>query len=646
MCGIYAIFGTNAQKKVFEGLKRIEYRGYDSWGIASLEGGGETQVLVGGLAGGLAQVGETARVGGATQAGGTAQTGSKLSLEKQVGKLSNSRKRGFSNADLALGHTRWATHGGVTKKNAHPHLAKNQSFALVQNGVVENYQELKGELLEADYSFLSETDTEVIVGLLEEKMMAKGEKILTAKTCRAIFQRLEGRNTIAVITTDGRLMAIRNGSPLVVGRKTDQFCFSSDVVSMSPDVDEYMFIDSGQMVEFDSRTGGLILMDAKTGKKIPQKFVPVDHKLEVVDKNGFDSFMLKEIHEQTEVFHRVVANKKAQFTQAVEMIKTAQNVFVLGAGSAAFAAGNTAYQLRKAGKIAWQVESYEADSYLKMVEKTGGKSSKNGVNKAADKPKNVCIVFSQSGETADTNEVVEEMKAGGVQIISVVNMPGSTLSRLSDLSFMLDVGPELAVASTKAFEGHVLWGIVVVKLINGSKFETILAEIEEFEHILLAWFFNQDAQKKIRKLAKSLSSQDHLYILGRGRLYYAALESALKLKEISYIHAEGFSGGELKHGMIALIEKGTPVLCLVAQDENKANMLNAIAEVKARGGRIIAVSKENNQLFDDWIEVPDFGEYVFLSSVIPSQLLTCYMAMEKGFDVDKPRNLAKSVTVK
>jgi len=238
------------------------------------------------------------------------------------------------------------------------------------------------------------------------------------------------------------------------------------------------------------------------------------------------------------------------------------------------------------------------------------------------------------------------MKAKGVKIISVVNMPGSTLTQLSDLSFMLQVGPELAVASTKAFLGHVLWGITIADILSGSKINDLEIKINEFEYKLKEWFVNKTIQNNIKRIAKKLIKYEHIFVLGRGNLYYASLESALKLKEISYIHAEGFSSGELKHGVIALISKDTPVLCLVAEDKNKANMLSAISEVRARGGKTIVIAKENNELYSDWIQLPDTNDYVFLSSIIPSQLMTCFMAVEKGYDVDKPRNLAKSVTVK
>lgn len=599
MCGIYMTSQSGSEKagtKVFEGLKRIEYRGYDSWGVVVLNASG-------------------------------------FHLEKRVGKLSSVATMKFEKGGLALGHTRWATHGGVTEVNAHPHLAKNGSFALAQNGVVENYQELAEKLLDAGYIFDSQTDTEVIVGIIETELARKKKDEPDLEIVKDSFLKLDGRNTIALITKSGNLFAVRNGSPLVVGKdsKTGAIYFSSDVVSMSGDADEYMIIQSGQIVSYvDTK---LTVFDLKTLKKIPLEFTEMSLARLVIDKEGYDSFMLKEIHEQSRVLNRVIAGKEKEFKKAVSLVKKAQHVFTLGAGTASFAAGHTAYLLRKIGISASAIASYEADSYKKLFSKEC-----------------VCIVYSQSGETADTNEVVEWMKQQRVKIISAVNMPGSTLTQLSDAPFMLDVGPELAVASTKAFFGQMLWGMTLCELLSRGKFNDIEEHISSFEQEINKWFLNTEVQEKIRKLAKSLAHKQHLFVLGRGDLYSSSLESALKLKEISYIHAEGFSGGELKHGVIALIEPGTPVLCLVAEDENKANMLSAIAEVNARGGYTIVVASNDNELYKEWIEVPEISlgtvNLLTLMSIIPSQLLTCYMAMEKKYDVDKPRNLAKSVTVK
>lgn len=599
MCGIYMTAQTkdlHSGEKVFAGLKKIEYRGYDSWGVVVL-----------------------------TQDG--------FKLKKRIGKLSNVESMKFADGLFALGHTRWATHGGVTQVNAHPHLSQNKVFSLVQNGVVENYQDLREELLDWGYDFSSETDTEIIVGLIELEMENKKTDILTSRIIRKVFSKLSGRNTIAILTNQGHMFALRDGSPLIVGKnnKLDSVFFSSDVISLSGEVSEYLVVKSGQMVEYIDKK--ISVIETKSGKKIDMNFLPMSFSKSVIDKEGFDSFMLKEIHEQAQVLNNVLAGKENEFKKVANKIKMAERIFTLGAGTASYAAFHTAYLFRKIGLNAMSIASYEADSYKNMCDK-----------------KSVCIVYSQSGETADTNEVIEWMKDKGVKIISAVNMPGSTLTQLSDYPFMLDVGPELAVASTKAFFAHMLWGMTMSEILSDSKFSDIEVNIGNFEQDLRKWFANEPVQEKIRKLAVGLARKKNLFVLGRGDLYSSSLESALKLKEISYIHAEGFSGGELKHGVIALIEKGTPVLCLVAEDENKANMMNAIAEVNARGGYTIVIASEDNELYKEWIEIPEFKmentNMMTLMSVVPSQLLTCYMAMEKNFDVDKPRNLAKSVTVK
>ncbi len=599
MCGIYMTSQATSKKageKVFAGLRRIEYRGYDSWGVAVVSSTG-------------------------------------LKIKKMTGKLSDLGDLEFAESQFALGHTRWATHGGVTQENAHPHLAKNRSFALAQNGVVENFQELKELLLDWGYEFISETDTEVIVGLLEQEMEKQKIAEPDINAIQTVFKKLAGRNTIAILTQSGKLFAVRDGSPLIVGKdaKSGSIYFSSDVVSLSGDVSEYVVVQSGEIVEYVSEKLRILHIDSLT----PVEFVFTKMQLNqtLIDIEGYDSFMLKEIYEQAKVLQNVVLGKELEFQEAVQAIKKAETVFTVGAGTASFVAGHTAFLLRKQGVRAYSVASYEADSYKMLCNKNS-----------------VCIAFSQSGETADTNEVVEWMREKGATIISVVNMPGSTLTQISHMPFMLDVGAELAVASTKAFFGHMVWGMAVCNLLCDKKYVDIKKNINEFEQQLSGWFGKPNIQQKIHNLALNLAQKQQVFVLGRGDLYYSSLECALKLKEISYIHAEGFSGGELKHGVIALIEQGTPVLCLVAEDENKENMLNAIAQVNARGGYIIVVASKDNELYKEWVEVPELmmGEanMMTLMTIVPSQLLTCYMAMHKGYDVDKPRNLAKSVTVK
>ncbi len=594
MCGIYGVSyrsTTTAAQTVLEGLKRLEYRGYDSWGIAVVSKQG-------------------------------------LRIQKQTGKIGSIRSVDLPAATFGLGHTRWATHGGVTHVNAHPHLATDGSFALVQNGVMENYQEMKAELKQKGYDFVSQTDTEVIVHLLEEVMNKNQHHIPTFVDFAETFRQLTGRNTVGVITKDGSLLAIRDGSPLVIAKDSENNWFlSSDVVSVAADSTEYYPLESNEGVEIVD--GKVHLFDALTAKQKKLMLQKIDVESLKLDKAGFDHFMLKEIHEQASVLEKPLSQESGLYEKLLVKLKAARRVYTVGAGSADFVSGQIAFLLRQQGVAATAVKSYEAQSYQDLVGK-----------------EDVCIAVSQSGETADTIEVIEWMKEKGVTIVSIVNMPGSSLTRLSDLPFMLQIGPEIGIASTKAVSAMVTWGISVAQQFAGKTLTDIKKEVQAYEEELDFWLKDQEIQQTLRKLAKELKERRNLFLLGRGQLYMPSLESALKLKEISYIHAEGFSGGELKHGVIALIEKGTPVFCLIADDEEKANMLSAAAEVSARGARVIGVSAEQNQLFETWIRVPSHPLFAAISSFLPAQLLTYYLALEKGLDPDKPRNLAKSVTVK
>ncbi len=593
MCGIYAAAAVDAQQKVFEGIKRIEYRGYDSWGVAVVTDQGA------------------------------------IELEKQVGKIGERGQLNVPAGMIAIGHTRWATHGGVTQVNAHPHLASDGSFAVVQNGVVENYQQLKQELRSSGYEFKTQTDTEVIVGLLE-KEVAGGA--VTIDSLAAVCQRLEGRSTVLVLTTRGSILGFRFGSPLVVGTsEAGEFFVSSDVVSLAADATRYYQVANRELIRLSSDALEIARLgeDGSVSAFEEPQLEPITVEATKLDKEGHPHFMLKEIHEQAVVLERVVDQSDQTWEQVLEHVRAANHVYTLGAGSAHFAAGQIAHFLKEKGVMTTAVPSYEAQSFLPLAKK-----------------EDVWIVISQSGETADTNEVVEWLKAKGVTIISLVNMAGSTLTSLSDVGCMLQVGPEIGVASTKALSGQMTWGWALSEMLGGASRAQVTKVLQKFQSQLHEWLVDDKLHTKLRSLAEDLARHQHLFILGRSQLYYPALEFALKMKEISYIHAEGFSGGELKHGVIALVEKDTPVVCLVADDDQRDAMLNAAAEVKARGARVIGVAIDQNELFDDWIPLVHHSELQAVASFIPAQLLTYYMALHKGLDPDKPRNLAKSVTVR
>jgi glucosamine--fructose-6-phosphate aminotransferase (isomerizing) len=599
MCGIFGYIGNqNASKVILEGLKRLEYRGYDSWGIAVVD---------------------------------------KKNIEviKQIGPIGDLDKlQDLPESNIGIGHTRWATHGGVTDTNAHPHYSTDYSFVLAQNGIVENYQELKKMLVDKGYEFKSETDTEVIVRLVEEKLRqhAANSKQQTENTqlraaVREAFLDLKGRNTIIVLSNSGdQVVAVRNGSPLVVGVNHEQYFFASDTLSFADQTDKVIFLNDFEMVEY--KDGEIKLYDVKTDNELEVKISKLDHGDIEIDKEGFDHFMIKEIVEQRFTIREAVQYSSEELTPLVKAIKNARIVFTVGAGTAAFAAGQIAYFLRKYAHVhAVELKSYEMDSYKELFT-----------------DQDLIIAVSQSGETADTIEALEIAQTGGTEIASIVNMVGSTITRISDYKYFSRSGPEICVASTKAFTSQISWGFLLANACPG-KFKGAKFIIEEIAEKLKE-YFTDELFEQMKALAQRISAHEHFFVLGKGQNYYLSLEGALKVKEITYKHFEGFAAGELKHGVIALVEKGTPVFVIVSEDENKGDMLSSAAEVKARGAFVIGIATKPNDLFDEYIETIEGKEADSISKVIPFQLLSYFLGVHLGNSPDKPRNLAKSVTVK
>ncbi len=589
MCGIFGYAGSkNAAKNIFTGLKRLEYRGYDSWGVAVAEGG-------------------------------------RITLNKRTGPIGDlSEEHVFPHAAIGIGHTRWATHGGVTETNAHPHYASDGSFVLAQNGIVENYQDLKAMLVRKGFKFVSQTDTEVIVRLVELELQTKND---LRKAVASAFNKLEGRNTIILLTADGKqILAVRNGSPLVVGIGADEIFFASDSLSFADRTNTVIYLNDLQLIDYnDNRLSGY---DVRSGKKIVLSKTTLEHGAVNIDKEGYDHFMLKEIVEQKYTIREAVQYTEAELKPLVAAIKKADTVYTVGAGTASFAAGEIAFFLRKYAKVkAIELKSYEMGSYRELFGK-----------------KDLLIAVSQSGETADTIEAVEFAKKRGTKIASVVNMVGSTLTRISDLPYFSRSGPEICVASTKAFTAQCSWGLLVAMSVAG-KYRYFRNEIETVTK-QLSGYFSEQLFARIRSIASRMTNKDHFFVLGKGQNYYISLEGALKVKEITYKHFEGFAAGELKHGVIALIESGTPVFVIVSEDESKADMLSAAAEVKSRGAWVIGIAKQENELFDDYIPTLKGLELDPLLNVIPFQLLSYFLGVKLGNSPDKPRNLAKSVTVK
>jgi glucosamine--fructose-6-phosphate aminotransferase (isomerizing) len=594
MCGIFGFSGELPVTEVLiNGLRRLEYRGYDSWGISFLEG-------------------------------------EELQLHKQVGKLpeevkiiskqNDGRRRGIA-------HTRWATHGGVTEANTHPHFASDKSFALAQNGIVENYQELKQELKDKGHQFITETDTEVIVRLIEEELKS-AEDLMTAVV--KAFNKLEGRNTIIIISANsGEIIAIKNGSPLVVGKSEDNIFIGSDYLSFSNYTNKIMEMDHNTGVKIVDDKVEKFSIDEKGFQFIEASFASIDEEFEEVDKGGYPDFMLKEIHEQPQTILNATSYTEEDILPLARAIQQADNVYTIGCGTASYAAGQIAYYLRKYANIrATELKGYEVDSYKNLF--------------SSD---DLMVAISQSGETIDTLEPIEFMQEKGGKVASLVNMLGSTITKISDYPYYNRTGPEICVASTKAFTAQLAWGYLLSQTLIGN-FESAKKEIRQTGEAMKVLLNNRDNKAVISRIVDYCKDHDHFFVLGRGQNFYIALEGALKIKEITYKHFEGFAAGELKHGVIALVEEGTPVFVVLSEDENKADMLSAVAEVKSRGAKVIAIAPEDNDLFDHHIKVEELAHTSALVNVLPFQVISHDLGLALGNDVDKPRNLAKSVTVK
>lgn len=590
MCGIFGYIGSkNASEVILEGLKRLEYRGYDSWGIGVVT--------------------------------------SEIKLTKKVGAIGDlNRISHLPRATMGIGHTRWATHGGISEANAHPHYSSDKSFILAQNGIVENYHILKQALKKKGYYFDTETDTEVIVRLVEDKL--KKNKDLK-EAVRQAFLELKGRNTIIVLAKDNQIIAARNGSPLVVGinQKTKEIFFSSDTLSFSPYVNKIVVIDNGQLVSFAN--GGVDLADIISGKRVNFSFEDLKIKHSKLDKEGYDHFMLKEIHETPYVINQLLNQDIKLYEKLAEDIKKAKNVYTIGSGTAGLAASQMAFYLRNFGKIkAVSLIGAETGEYYDLFTND-----------------DLIIVPSQSGETADILEVLEKVKQKGVKIASFVNMLGSSISRLSDYKFMSQAGPEVCVMSTKVFSSQISWGYLISKIVSG-KTKKALDNLRVLSDQIDKYLATDSNHEEIKSIARKLSEKKDILLLGKYQNLNIVKEGMVKIIEGSYIHAHGLPASDLKHYAITIIEKNVPVIAVLSNDLFKHDVLNAVNEVKARGAYVIGVGPEKFENFDYYLKVPDTGETSAIMNIIPLQLLAYYLAAELGNNVDKPRNIAKSVTVK
>ena len=588
MCGIIAYKGKgDALDIVVDGLKKLEYRGYDSWGIASVD--------------------------------------DKLNLIKKVGRIGdfNLDDLKLGKSIVALGHTRWATHGGVSTRNAHPQLDCKDEFVVVHNGIIENFQELKQELIMQGHDFKSETDTEIIAHMLEQNL---DEKTDFKQVIVEISKKIKGRNAIVFFhKPTSKVYALRKGAPLVIGTSEKGNFIASDVPAFIEHTNKVIFLEDEEGAELNSRLSFFSLED---GKEIKKKVEQVDWSVEQARKGVYEDFTIKEILEQPNTIEVAAMQDEEMLTALTEKIDKADNAFLIGCGTASYAALTGKYMFsRIAGKhMNFAIASEFSDHQHLLTDDS------------------LVIAISQSGETADLIEAVELAEKRDVEIAGIVNVMGSSILRKSGYPLLMKAGPEISVVSTKAFTSQ-LAILLLLAHASANKLEqgkNLLKESSRKIESMLTHKF----QDKIKKIAEQLKNKQHIYVIGKGMNYPIALEAALKIKEISYIHAEGFASGELKHGVIALIEEGTPCIVIVSNDEDKYDIINSAMQVRSRGGMIIGISPEYNEVFDIWIEVPDCGAASPIANVIPAQLLAYNLAKTLKLDPDKPRNLAKSVTVK
>src|SRR3989338_3514833 len=579
MCGICGVITTksDAPSQVFSGLSDIEYRGYDSWGIASF-------------------------------------IGNSFQVVKNIGFLP--KKLTLPKANLSIGHTRWATHGGVTVANAHPHLDCTKKLTIVHNGIVENYQDLQKKL--KGHTFVSETDTEVIIHLIEERMKTENSLL---RAVAVTFRSLKGLN--AIVVSDGKSIVVaKKGSPLVVGKSKDGFLVASDPNALLPYTKELLFLEDETILEMNEGLSTYWVLDLKPFKP---SFQTVDWDYSASTLKNYPHFMLKEMYEQPQVLRNVLQNLDG-IKDLAKVVKKAYGTYLIGCGTASYACLLGVYLF---SAIAKKHVNYSIGSEFDYIE-----------DYLTDK--SLLIAVSQSGETIDVIEPVTHAKVKKTTIVALTNTLGSTLYRMADIKLLLQAGPEKAVASTKAYiamQANILLLSFAVagRLEEGARI--VEKSAKEVESVL-------KKIPQIKKLANRISAADHMYILGRGLSFPIALESALKIKETSYIHAEGFAGGELKHGALALITTGTPVIVYVPNDETKEAVLANATEVKARGAFVIGVSFQNNSAFDYFFEVKDTGASSVIPHVVFAQLLGYQLSLKRKINPDKPRNLAKSVVVK
>ena len=545
-------------------------------------------------------------------------------VKKGVGKIDEvNKKLNFSElqGNIGVAHTRWSTHGKVTKENAHPHLSNSKKIAVVHNGIIENYQELKEFLISRGFSFYSQTDTEVIPNLIEYFMREKD----FFEATKLALERLEGSYAIiALHQGENKIIAARKESPLVIGVGENEYFVASDIPAFLEHTKKVIYLEEKDIIVIDKE---IKIFNLKENSFVNRPINTIEWSLEQVKKGNFEHYMLKEITEQTETINKAIAQDEKLIKEIADLMKKARGIYFVGCGSSHHACLSAAYKFSSLAKMHVNVAlASEFSNYKDFLI-----------------PESLVIAVSQSGETADVLEAVRAAKEKGAKIISIVNVMGSSLTRESDKALMMNSGPEICVLSTKTYTSQLALLTLLAYAIAG-KHEEGKKKLKDLINYVY-YMTSVNARKYIKEVAEKIKDSEHVYLIGRGLQYPTALEAALKIKEVSYIHAEGFAGGELKHGTISLIEKGTPCIVFSSSQTEKEILSNA-AELKVRGGYIIGIGPKDNEIFDIFIKVREAEEANSICQIIPIQILAYQLALLRGCDPDRPRNLAKSVTVK
>ncbi|MGI0058080.1 MAG: glutamine--fructose-6-phosphate transaminase (isomerizing) [Nitrosarchaeum sp.] len=586
MCSIIGYYGNEmAAPIIVKGLKRMEYRGYDSVGVAT-ESNSQIELKKG--------------------VGKVEEVNSKIQLDTLPGKI-------------GIGHTRWATHGKVTDVNAHPHPSNSGKLAIVHNGIIDNFEQLKKELETEGYIFKSETDSEVIANLLQKNYeTTKNVRSTIIKT----VSELKGHYAFVVMFENGQLAAARFHEPLIIGIGKNSYFLSSDVLGFIEQTDNAIYIENGNFVIIDKDK--LQILDFN-GENVKQQITRVSKEFADAYKGDYAHFTLKEISEQPDTVFKSGENTKDTIKKAADYIKNSNNIYITGSGTSHNAALIAKQVLAKYAKT-------KADAII---------SSELQFSSDIIEPNSTLIAISQSGESADVLDAVNIAKKVNCKVISIVNSLTSSLARESNIVIGMNCGPEIGVAATKSFTSQIIVIYKIIEELCNGKFEISYKEISESISKIL------ENHEQIRYIAKEIKEISDIYVLGRGIHYPIAIESALKLKELTYIHAEGIPGGELKHGPLALMDSSVFVIIINPNDSTYSDTLTSAREIKARGAKIIGISDKKSDIYDYWIEIPKTSELTYpISETIPIQLLSYYAALEKDADPDYPRNLAKSVTVK